>query len=150
MKYLLLFIILTVPTFQAHAYIFSVNEAAKDSCEEIASRGDQYGRVHGQKSRGLSFGTTAANIILSLQQLNDINYKESNPDNDRSIYTICKYALDEINKIELRLLDSGHMRSDTEKYIKRNIKFVRLLKAEVDRVNDNGGLIVFVSFSEPE
>ena len=133
----------------SYAEIFSIDKVVKSSCEEIASRGNQYGEF-GSKSRGLSLGTTAANVILSLQELLKIEYGKINYSNNRSIYTICKYALEEINKSRKKLLDSGVMRSDAEKYIDEEIQFIRLLNSEIKRVHENNGLIVFVALDEPK
>ena len=150
MKYFFLFFISSMLLYQpSYATIFSIDKTVKNSCKEIVSRGGQYGEW-GSKSRGLSLGTTAANVILALQELYDIEYGKLNYSNDRSIYTICKYALDEVDKIEKKLLDSGIMRSDIEKYIDKKVQFVRLLNDEIKRVNQNRGLIVFMALDEPK
>lgn len=150
MKYFWLFITSMLLCNPLYAEIFSIDKVVKNSCKEIVSRGNQYGEEFGSKSRGLSLRTTAANVILSLQELHDIEYGKINFRNNRSIYTICRYSLEEINKIEKKLLDAGTMRSDIEKYIDNEIQFIRFLNAEVKRVNKNHGLIVFIALYEPK
>ena len=133
----------------AQAEIFSINKVVMGECNEIVSQGNQYGEF-GSRSRGLSLGTTAASVMLALQELHVIDLGKIDYSKNRSIYTICKHALAEINRLENSLLASGKMRQDVAKHIDNEISFIRLIDEEIKRVVQNHGLVVFVSLDEPK
>ena len=148
------FLISSLATFlllisNAQAEVFSINKIVMGECKEIVGRDGQYGEF-GSKSRGLSLGTTAASVMLALQELHLIDFRKYDYSKNRSIYTICKHALGEINRLESSLLAAGKLRSDIAKYIDNEISFIRLIDEEIKRVVQNHGLIVFVALDEPQ